>query len=122
MKKPKARNRVAKTRKPLWFDIVANDSMEPTIKRGDHVSIDIRFRAIDEDGIYLITWARRPSIVDAQLVRAIKIDDGVLWRWDNWSYVNERLDYKSCGGQYLSKAESARVAVIGRAVLIKRTL
>ncbi len=127
-KRTNKRAKVASPRRRLYagpfFDfVVRDDAMSPTFIRDDHVTIDSRVATIANNGIYLINWTgQRLLTKHVQIVRCLVTPSGVLFRFDNDRYDNERDDYIAAGGGFHAPAQAARLGVLGRALLIKRII
>lgn len=119
MKKRTTKRAKASTRRrrvmSQFFDfVVHDDSMEPTIHRNDHVTIDSKVNSFDKlcRGIYLVKPARNGR--DWELVRPVPwMKDGRIE-----AIVGTRQD--NVGGMLMR--DIRKLQIIGRALIIHRQI
>jgi hypothetical protein len=98
-----------------FFDFVVRDnSMAPTVVRGDHITIDANVNSFDRlcEGIYLVKSNTRP--IDWELVRPVPyVKDGQIL-----DIVGIRRE--NIGG--IEMRDPTKLTVIGRALIIHRQI
>lgn len=111
-KRIKATKRRQKVRSQFFDFVVRDNTMAPTVVRGDHVTIDTKANSFDDlcEGIYLVKCKSK----DWELVRPVPfVRDGQILH-----IVGIRRE--NVGG--IEVRDPSTIAVIGRALIIHRQI
>lgn len=94
--------------KRLVLISVVGDSMEPTLRAGDLIMVDLRENRVGEDAIYIL---RFDGLLIAKRLQRM-LDGNIHIRSDNPAYKE----------QVVSKSATADIHIIGRAVWVGRRI